>query len=141
MLHWLKLSLAGNAALGPLETQLLRVLWLRRDGTVRELLNEIPVRVAYTTVMTTLDRLYKKGLLERTLDGRAYRYRATQTEEEYNRSTVAAGLTKLLNSAGSPASPLSFLVDTVTQHDAALLEELARAVGHKRRELLKRETR
>lgn len=141
MLRWLKLSLAGNPALGPLETQLLHGLWSRRDATVRELLDEIPARAAYTTVMTTLDRLYKKGLLERTLEGRAYRYRAKQTEEEYNRSTVAAGLRKLLDSAGSPASPLSFLVDTVTQHDAALLEELGRVVGRKRRELMKRETR
>ncbi len=140
MLRWLKSSLAGNPALGPLETQLLRALWLRGDGTVRELLDEIPIQAAYTTVMTTLDRLYKKGFLDRTLEGRAFRYRAKQTEEEYNRSTVAAGLQKLLDSAGNPASPLSFLVDTVTQHDAALLKELGRAVGRKRRELRKRET-
>src|ERR1700737_3977331 len=106
MLRWLKSPLAGNVPLGPLEAQLLRALWVRRDGTVRELLDEFPVQSAYTTEMTTLVRLYKKGLLDRTLEGRAFRYRAKQTEEEYNRSTVASGLQKLLNSAGNPASPL-----------------------------------
>lgn len=140
MLHWLKSSLAGGSRLGPLETELLHALRRRGDATVRELLDEAAVQAAYTTVMTTLDRLYKKGFLDRVLDGRAFRYRSKETAEEYNRNTVAAGLQELLISASDPSSPLSFLVDTVTEHDAALLDELRRAVGRKRRALRKEET-
>src|SRR5436190_16402858 len=52
--------------LGPLEMHLLRAIWRRRDTTVRELIESGEFDYAYTTLMTTLDRLYKKGLLERT---------------------------------------------------------------------------
>ncbi len=45
--------------LGPLETQLLRLVWERGHATVRELIDSREVSGAYTTVMTTLDRLYK----------------------------------------------------------------------------------
>ena len=141
MLSWLKNSPSGIQRLGPLESQLLRALWKRGDGTVRELLDDSSLRAAYTTVMTTLDRLYKKGLLNRTPDGRAFRYKPRQTEEEFNRAILAAEVARLLNSAVHPAAPLSFLVDTLTRHDAALLGELQRAVGRKRRELRKKEDR
>lgn len=141
MLRWLKSSLVGGHQLGPLETQLLRALWQLGDATVRELVEDAANQVAYTTVMTTLDRLHKKGLLDRVLDGRAFRYRPQQTEDEYNRKAFANDLEKLLSSARDTASPLSFLVDTVTQHDAKLFEELERVVGRKRQELRKRRRR
>ena len=137
MLRWLKSSHAAGHRLGPLETQLLRVLWQRGDATVRELMAEPAIHGAYTTLMTTLDRLHKKGLLDRALDGRAFRYRPKLTEEEFNRTTFAAGLADLLNSARDSATPLSFLVDSVTEHDAKLLGELERLVERKRQELKK----
>jgi predicted transcriptional regulator len=124
--------------LGPLETQLLRALWQRGDATVRELVSENAIEGAYTTVMTTLDRLHKKGLLDRVLDGRAFRYRPRQTENEFYRGTFANNLEKLLGSARDTSAPLSFLVDTITRHDARLLEELERVVDRKRQELRKR---
>jgi predicted transcriptional regulator len=138
MLHWLKSSLTGGRRLGPLETQLLRALWQRGDATVRELVSENAIEGAYTTVMTTLDRLHKKGLLDRVLDGRAFRYRPRQTENEFYRGTFANNLEKLLGSARDTSAPLSFLVDTITRHDARLLEELERVVDRKRQELRKR---
>ena len=141
MLRWPKSSLVGGHHLGPLETQLLQALWQRGDATVRELLDGAGIRGAYTTIMTTLDRLHKKGLLDRDLDGRAFRYRPKQTEHEFNRSMFANDLQKLLNSARDTAAPLSFFVDTVTQHDARLLEELERVVDRKRQELKKRRKR
>lgn len=141
MLRWLTTSLVRGKLLGPLETELLRALWRRGDGTVRELLDDLGAPCAYTTVMTTLDRLYKKGVLERAQDGRAFRYRPRQTEEEFNRGTVASQVQELLASSGDAAAPISFLVDTVTEHDAALLVELQRAVERKRRQLKNRETR
>jgi len=137
MLRWWKTPLASASKLGPLETELLRALWKRGNATVRELLAEGHARAAYTTVMTTLDRLHKKGLLDRAPDGRAYRYSPRHTEAEYNRLLLAGAIQRLLGSS----APLSFLVDAVTEHDAALLPELERAVERKRRELREREKR
>ena len=141
MLRWVKSSpLLGTRPLGPLESRLMRALWQRRDATVRELLVDAQIQAAYTTVMTTLDRLYKKGLLDRAPDGRAYRYCPRHTEAEYNRFLLAGAIQRMLGSAPSSA-PLSFLVDAVTEHDAALLDELERAVERKRRELRDKEKR
>jgi len=137
MSRWWKTPLASASKLGPLETELLRALWKRGNATVRELLAEGHARAAYTTVMTTLDRLHKKGLLDRAPDGRAYRYSPRHTEAEYNRLLLAGAIQRLLGSS----APLSFLVDAVTEHDAALLPELERAVERKRRELREREKR
>src|SRR5438046_2308477 len=96
MLQPLKSSLIAGRQLGPLEDEVLRALWTRGDATVRELIDDSAVDGAYTTIMTTLDRLYKKGLLERTPEGRAFRYRPKQSEAELNQSLVAAGLKELL---------------------------------------------
>ena len=140
-MDWLKSAFSPQRSLGPLESALLRSLWKRGDGTVRELIDEKRVQGAYTTVMTTLDRLYKKGVLERMAEGRAYRYRPRQTEEEFNRTNVAAGLQELFRSVRNGNAPVSFLVDEITKHDAELLDELERAIDEKRRELKRRSAR
>ena len=64
---------------------MLAALWQRGNATVRELLADGSVTLAYTTVMTTLDRLYKKRLLDRVPEGRAFRYSPSQTREELER--------------------------------------------------------
>lgn len=122
-------------SLGPLEQELLRVLWRRGDATVRELTDDGAVEGAYTTLMTTLDRLYKKGVLAREPEGRAFRYRPLFTEEQFKQGAVADGLQQLFGTTSLSAAPVSFLVDEITKHDASLLDELARAIEKKRREL------
>jgi predicted transcriptional regulator len=141
MFQRFKSSLIARRQLGPLEDELLRVLWTRGDATVRELIADAAVEGAYTTIMTTLDRLYKKGLLERSPEGRAFRYRPKQSEAELNQEMVAAGLKELLALSGKHQAPISFLVDTISEHDAALLDELQQAVAKKRRDLRKKEPR
>src|SRR5690348_10862140 len=121
MFQRLTSSLVSARQLGPLENEILRVLWTRGDATVRELVDDSAVDGAYTTIMTTLDRLYKKGLLDRAPERRAFRYRPKQSEAELNQTIVAAGLKEFLTSAGREA-PISFLVDAIGEHDAALLE-------------------
>jgi predicted transcriptional regulator len=121
--------------LGPLEQQLLSALWLRRSATVRELLETGNIKLAYTTVMTTLDRLYKKHLLDRVAEGRAFRYSPRYTEEELEKAAIGETVRQLLGS-GAPASlPLSYLVEAVSEHDARLLDDLQRLLDQKRREL------
>jgi len=136
----MKNSEAKQPQLGPFETQLLAILSQRGDATVRELLEVGTVHGAYTTVMTTLDRLFKKGFLDRAPDGRsqAFRYRLKQGGRDFYRAALGEHLNRILQSVANPALPVSFLVDAVAEHDAALLDELHRAVDRKRQELRRR---
>lgn len=136
---WFESSLADR--LGPLETQLLRLVWERGDATVRELIASGQVTCAYTTVMTTLDRLYKKGVLERVPEGRAFRYSATQTRDEFKGALIRRAVGEMLGSSERTADPMSYLVEAVSEHDRSLLDDLERAIERKRRELKKREER
>lgn len=127
--------------LGPLETHLLELLCRSKSATVRELLAAGQVKAAYTTVMTTLDRLYKKGLLERETDeahGRAFRYRLKHGRRQIYQAVLGSDLRRILRSAPDAALPVSFLVDAVADHDPAFLEELRRAVNRKRQEMQRR---
>ena len=125
--------------LGPLERQLLEALWVRGNGTVRELLEEEKITLAYTTVMTTLDRLYKKQFLDRVAEGRAFRYTPRQTPDELRRVAAVEGIRQLLGSSDTSSLPLSYLVEALSAHDAQLLDELQLLVERKRRELKKAE--
>src|SRR5690349_12414834 len=126
---------SSNTQLGPLEEQLLSALWMRGNATVRELLDAGHVKLAYTTVMTTLDRLYKKRLLERTAEGRAFRYSPRYTQEELEKAAIGETIRHLLGAGGSASLPLSYLVEAVSQHDVGLLDDLQRLLDQKRREL------
>jgi len=123
--------------LGPLEQQLLEALWLRRSATVRELLEYGDVKLAYTTVMTTLDRLYKKQLLDRVAEGRAFRYAPRHTQQELERAAAGDTIRQLLSSNSAASLPLSYLVEAVSEHDVGLLDELQDLLDKKRRELRK----
>jgi predicted transcriptional regulator len=132
------LSVFGSSSrplLGPFEQQLLEELWQRRSATVRELIADGTIRQAYTTVMTTVDRLYKKGLLDRIAEGRAFRYTPRQSPEELQRIAALDGIRQLLGSGGTSLLPLSYLVEALSSQDAQLLDELQLLVEQKRREL------
>ena len=118
--------------LGPLEQRLLRILWARGDATAREVLEDENVKVAYTTVMTTLDRLYKKHVLTRGPDGRAFRYKPRFTQAEMLRGLAGQLMRQLLGSSASTKLSLSYFVEAVTEHDVQLLDELQQLVAQKR---------
>src|SRR5215471_17656455 len=124
-----------STQLGPLEEQLLSALWMRGNATVRELLDDGNIKLAYTTVMTTLDRLYKKRLLERTAEGRAFRYSPRYTQEELEKAAIDETIRHLLGSGGPASLPLSYLVEAVSEHDVGLLDDLQRLLDQKRHEL------
>src|SRR5680860_207295 len=72
--------------LGQLEAVVMDRLWSwGRPSAVREVLEDLQRErsIAYTTVMTVMDNLQRKGLLRRELDGRAFRYEPVQTREEH----------------------------------------------------------
>jgi len=127
--------LRSGAGLGPLETRLLELLWARSEpATAGDLQRECPA-LAYTTVMTTLDRLFKKNLLTREVEGRAFRYSPSLTREELYRQAAGEAFRQLLNTSSEATLPLSHLVEVLTERDAHLLDDLSQLVEAKRREL------
>jgi predicted transcriptional regulator len=77
--------------LAPLELDCLNTLWPMGEGTVREIRDGLAVRRprAYTTIMTIMDRLARKGVVERHKVGRAYRYRPNLTAEDARANALA----------------------------------------------------
>jgi len=125
-----------SSALGPLEERLLKALWqLRRASTVRELVQHSCTDLAYTTVMTTLDRLFKKNLLNREADGRAFRYSPRFSREELHRQVLTESLNQALDASSTPSLPLSHLVETLSERDTELLDHLKELVEAKRRQI------
>lgn len=115
--------------LGELEAEIMQRLWdWGEPATVREVMEDLEQsrRIAYTTVMTVMDNLYRKGILGRELDGRAYRYSPTATREEYHAELMAEVL------AGSPdqAATLLRFVEKIGPHAA---RRMRRALDNTRR--------
>jgi predicted transcriptional regulator len=134
---------ASMSRLGPLEQRLLDALWERGQATVRDLLKRESAcrNLAYTTVMTTLDRLFKKNLLSREVEGRAFRYAPRFTREELHREIAGEAVRQLLEASPASSLPLSYLVEVLTERDAQLLDKLGEAVELKRRQLRSAGTR
>ncbi len=128
-----------ESSLGALEREVMAIVWREQEVNVRAACEKMTSPVAYTTVMTTMDRLFKKGLLARRKVGRAFLYRATVTEQELEGAVASELVTSLLDRDGGEALPLlSSLVDAVSDRDRALLEELERLVREKRRAIKER---
>ena len=124
-----------DAALGALERQVLEALWkLDREASVRDLRGAIDGAFAYTTLMTTVDRLYKKGLVGRRSEGRAYVYKPLFTRAELRAEVAADVIDGLLGEGSHAARPiLSAFIDRVEARDEALLDELQTLIEKKRR--------
>lgn len=112
--------------LGPLERAIMDEVWDRgQDVTVRGLLDAPAARgLAYTTVMTVVDRLRRKGFLVRKRAGRAYLYRARVSRERY----VADLVDQVLAGAHDRRSVLLGFVRGVSEADREQLRRLIREV-------------
>ncbi|HEX8758131.1 MAG TPA: BlaI/MecI/CopY family transcriptional regulator [Steroidobacteraceae bacterium] len=121
--------------LGPLELKVLEVLWQRNGAaTVRSVQPSFP-RLAYTTLMTTLDRLYRKGVLRRFRLGRAFGYEPRCSRDELFGQMVSGHVADLLATCGDSTVLLSTLVEAVREADAELLDELEALVRAERARL------
>jgi predicted transcriptional regulator len=125
----------ASDSLGPLERQVLEEAWARGEVSVRDIFVGFEKRVAYTTLMTTLDRLFKKRLLGRRKEGRAFLYTATVSPEELEMGIKEDLIDGLIGGAGGVQPVLACIVDAVSQRDRELLDELDRLIKEKRREL------
>ena len=118
----------------------MNVLWSEGDLAVRDVQTRLARQIAYTTVMTTLDRLYKKGVLVRRASGRAFLYSAAVTRTQLQAQIAGRVLAGILQGREAATVPvLSNLVESVGAQDggADLLETLEALVRDKRRELKK----
>lgn len=131
-----------EAIFGPLEIRVLEALWAREaPACVRDLQPDF-AGVAYTTLMTTLDRLFRKGMLLRSKSGRAFYYTPKATYDEMVSDFAGFTLKTLLPGNASAMRPiLSMFVDTVGQQDEAMLDELEALVRERRQELKGRKQR
>jgi predicted transcriptional regulator len=125
--------------LGPLEREVMELIWRRPEEaaevSVRDIYTAFEGRLAYTTLMTTLDRLRKKGLLERRKGGRAFFYSPRFSPDEFERSVARDAINMLLGRGSNGVEPiLACIVDAVSDRDRALLDELDRLIKEKRRE-------
>jgi predicted transcriptional regulator len=127
-------------ALGKLERQVLEEIWrFSSEVSVRDIYRTFNERIAYTTLMTTLDRLFKKNLLERRKDGRAFLYTAAVAREDFDQGIKADVIDGLLGHGADGIEPvLACIVDTVSERDLEFLDELDRLVQEKKRELRKK---
>src|SRR5881398_1247105 len=126
----------ASLALGQLERQVLNEAWRRGEVSVRDIFAAFEEKIAYTTLMTTLDRLYKKRLLERRKDGRAFLYAPAVSREEFEHGIREDLIDGLLGGGAEGIEPvLACIVDTVSERDRESLEELERLVKEKKREL------
>ena len=110
---------------GHLEALVMNHLW-SADGpqTVRDVLQRIDREppLAYTTVMTVMDKLHRKGLLSRDREGRAWRYWPTKDRAKY----TAELMHELLVKSGDTSVTLLQFLDTMS---AAEVKKLKRALG------------
>ncbi len=112
------------------------IIWRLGAMSVREMHARFAGRLAYTTLMTTLDRLFKKSLLKRSKQGRSFIYEARLDREQFEEGLAAGLFDELLSrNARQPAPLLSCFVDAVGERDRQLLDELDRMVQSKRRQL------
>ncbi len=145
MIHFLKQSMAKfrepqrQSFLGPLETSVMEILWERGESNVREVVERFDRRLAYTTVMTTLDRLFKKGLLDRTKVDRSFIYSPKLSRKQWEQKRAGELVAGFLRGP-EPFRELllSCFLDVVGGHDPMLLDELERKIRARRRDLLRR---
>lgn len=121
------------APLGALEQAVMELVWARSPATAREVCERLHGRKsrAYTTIMTTMDRLHRKGLLLREKDGLAWRYAPAVSRPAFDKGLADALAADILRAHGETA--LSAFVDAAAGADASMLERLRKLVEARRR--------
>lgn len=117
---------------GELEGRIMRVVWQRAaPATVRDVHGELARErpLAYTTVMTVMERLWRKGVLDRTPRGRAFEYSPVQTEAEHTAELMA----EVLKGTRDRHAALAHFVGGLRKSDGDQLLDLAERARSRRR--------
>ena len=121
--------------LGSLEAEMMEHVWLQGEISVRDLHSRSASRLAYTTIMTTVDRLYKKGMLRRRKVGKAYLYKPVLSRQDYRERLAQSLIGMALHDSQHRHAVLSCFVDVVSEADREMLDRLDELVKAKQRAL------
>lgn len=113
---------------GALEQQVMDTLWDRGEASVRQVMVRLGGTLAYTTVMTVLDRLHNKGRVTRRKEGLAWRYRAAAPREQ----VLGALAADLLTGEGEAEPLLAAFIDHAEELDPQVLDTLERMIRQRR---------
>ena len=114
-----------KSSLGPLEKAVLSVVCTADSPTVREVVRRMDREIAYTTVMTTLDRLYRKGILHRKKVKRAYVYNSALSLPDLEKQTARDLLSAFLQCRlASRELMAATLLEMLDEKEPALVDEL-----------------
>lgn len=112
----------------------MEIIWrANRPLAVRDVARQLRTKpaLAYTTVMTTLDRLFKKELLAREKEGTAFIYRPAMSRDEYHQKIVEETVTSLIEKSAMPV--LAAFVDAAATVDEENLARLEKLIAEKRK--------
>ena len=118
--------------LGDLEATVMERVWDREDGvTVRQVFEELADerQIAYTTVLSTMDNLHRKGWVRREREGKAHRYWPTMTREERSANLMRAAF----SAGGDREAVLAFFVEQMTAEESTQLKAALRHSGTPKR--------
>jgi predicted transcriptional regulator len=122
----------ASRVLGQLEEEVMELLWTKAPLAVRDVQRRVARgKLAYTTLMTTLDRLYKKRLLARDKVGLAFVYRPAIDRAEYQRRVVEAAVAPLFDDGADAV--LAAFVDVAAGIDKDHLAQLEKLIAARRK--------
>jgi predicted transcriptional regulator len=113
---------------GDLEAEVMQRVWDHNGPvSVREIFEEMRQQrtIAYTTVMSTMDNLHRKGWLNRDKDGKAYRYTAVASRDEYSARLMREAMAE----AGDTEAVLSHFVAQMDGEQSQVLGEVLRRLS------------
>lgn len=119
--------------LGELEKSVMDVLWEKGEATGREVLEEIgrDRPLAFTTVLTVMDRLLKKGLIKRIKRGRLFVYAPSMSRDDFVRQVSREVLQGILDISASSAA--SSFVDILYKTSPEEIERLSKLIEERKK--------
>lgn len=119
--------------LGELEHAVMNVVWAHFPTTARDVCDRMTGRWerAYTTIMTTMDRLHRKGLLRREKEGLAWKYEPAMSKASFEKMLADGLATSILQAHGETA--LAAFVDAAAEVDEGLLDRLRNLIESRRK--------
>jgi predicted transcriptional regulator len=118
---------------GSAELSVLEVLWEKGALTGREIYEEVRLskELAYTTVLTVVGRMVKKGSIKRKKSDSMYMYEPALKKPEFERQAASVVIKGII--AMSPSHAVSAFVDVLSQYDARKLDEIMKIIEEKRK--------
>lgn len=122
-----------NRFFGTLEAKIMELLWEANELSIKDVQQRLEKDkpVNFNTVMTVMNRLLDKGILEKRLQGRLSIFRPTQTKEDFIEDQSKKLTENLLDEFGGVV--INHMIDALTEVDKSLLDKLE----HKIRQLKK----